>query len=119
MSTPATGATYAHCTAKGCRGWARKVDDAHDDAITLAETVLAQHNAEKHPRSIPRAVQTQLDERRNYAGITWRGQTQSLQAWAKQVGLAKTTIEHRIQAGWTLDKAMTARPWSTTSRWSA
>ncbi len=48
----------------------------------------------------------QANNRRNNRRITWRGRTQNLIEWSREVGIPRDTLTWRINAGWSLDRAM-------------
>ena len=41
--------------------------------------------------------------------ITSSGQTQKLSAWARQLGIGKTTILQRIRRGWPVERALDSK----------
>lgn len=49
----------------------------------------------------------QSNNRRSNRPITWRGRTQNLKQWAKEVGIPRDTIAWRLNHGWTETEAMT------------
>lgn len=60
--------------------------------------------------SIEEALTTPVGERgynRNTRYLTFQGRTQSVSAWAREVGLARRTIRNRLAKGWPLEKALT------------
>jgi hypothetical protein len=51
-----------------------------------------------------------------YAGIapnsrklTFRGKTQSLLCWAKELGIDRSTLCHRLNRGWSVEKALSKK----------
>lgn len=54
--------------------------------------------------------QQQQFNRRNNHNITWRGKTQTLTQWAREIGLKEKTLSARlIDYRWPLEKAMTSK----------
>lgn len=49
----------------------------------------------------------QSRNKRNNVWITYRGETHVLSDWAKLTGLSFTTIRHRLDSGWTVERALT------------
>lgn len=46
--------------------------------------------------------------RRNYATwIEYDGKRQTLQEWARQIGIGRTALQYRLASGWPLDRALT------------
>lgn len=39
--------------------------------------------------------------------ITYQGKTQCLSHWAKEIGMRHDTLTHRLNAGWSIEKALT------------
>lgn len=52
----------------------------------------------------------QARNRRHHRQVTWRGKTQPMAAWAEEVGISKRCLEHRLNAGWAIDDALTKMP---------
>ena len=50
--------------------------------------------------------------------ITFRGKTQNLTAWAKEIGITRSSLAARLKAGWTKREALTTPcpPWVKRSR---
>jgi hypothetical protein len=48
--------------------------------------------------------------RRNNHNLTFRGKTQCLIDWAKETGISFPTIIRRLNAGWSVKKALTTKP---------
>ena len=44
------------------------------------------------------------------AGITFRGKTQSIRAWAKETGIPRSTIKGRLDSGMSVEEALTKPP---------
>lgn len=54
--------------------------------------------------------QEQQNNRRNNHNITWKGKTQTLVQWARELGLKETTLSARIvDYKWPLEKAMVSK----------
>lgn len=49
----------------------------------------------------------QANNRRNNRRLTLGQETLTLSQWARRAGMAKTTLRHRLNAGWNLDEALT------------
>lgn len=49
-----------------------------------------------------------LNNRRNNHNLTWRGETRSLAAWARVLGINERTLTNRIKRGWSVEVAFTA-----------
>ena len=58
----------------------------------------------------------QAENRRGTTLLTFRGQTQTISTWAKQVGLDKGTIKARLAKSWSVDRALTTPPMSREER---
>lgn len=43
-----------------------------------------------------------------YVHPTYQGRTQSVAAWAREVGIKRTTLLARLQHGWSIERALTA-----------
>lgn len=53
-------------------------------------------------------MKTQERNRRNNKLITYNGETHCVAEWAEIVGLKAVTLHHRLKAGWSIEKALTA-----------
>ncbi len=51
-------------------------------------------------------VSQQANNRRSNRRITWRGRTQNLVEWSRELDIPRDTLAARIGAGWDLDRAM-------------
>lgn len=49
----------------------------------------------------------QANNRRTNRFITLDGRTQSIQQWADEIGIDKTTLWRRFDAGWSVERALT------------
>lgn len=49
----------------------------------------------------------QQNNRSSNRPITWRGRTQNLKQWAKELGMRHTTLSRRLGAGWSTERAFT------------
>lgn len=49
-----------------------------------------------------------LNNRRNNHNLTWQGQTLSIAAWSRKLGMNERTLTNRIRRGWSIEQAMTA-----------
>ena len=103
MTAPTFG-TYADCTIKGC-GWTHhwqtdNVRWAFAGAVTRAECELARHTAERHPPK-PQVVQAQRRK-----GITWRGQTHTIQSWSRRLGIPENVLSQRLARKWDIERAL-------------
>lgn len=58
-------------------------------------------------------MKTQERNRRNNKLITYNGETHCISEWAEIVGLKGVTLRHRLKAGWSVEKALTAPPMYT------
>lgn len=47
-----------------------------------------------------------ISGRRTTLFLTYRGHTLSLSRWATMLGLSRKTLESRIRAGWSLERAL-------------
>lgn len=52
----------------------------------------------------------QANNRRNNRTITYAGRTQTTSEWAREAGVSKSGMLHRLKAGWTLHDALTRPP---------
>ena len=43
--------------------------------------------------------------------LTFNGKTQSVAAWSRELGLAKTTIPWRMKQGWPMDQVLSNEDW--------
>ena len=55
----------------------------------------------------------QARNRRNNREITWRGETRTVAGWAEVLGLSKHALRHRLEAGWSIERVLTAPPRQT------
>ena len=59
----------------------------------------------------------QQSNRKNCMQITYNGITQTAAAWAKNLGLSKSTVWNRIKAGWNIEEAVTTTKAGTYHRY--
>lgn len=52
----------------------------------------------------------QARNKRNNRVIEYRGRAQPLAAWAEETGLNANTIRHRLNLGWSVERALTEPP---------
>ena len=52
-------------------------------------------------------IKEQQNNKRNNRRLTWNGETKTVTEWAEVVGISKTTIKERLNAGWTVEMALT------------
>lgn len=52
----------------------------------------------------------QGQNRRTSRFITYLGRTQTITDWAREIGLSKSQMKKRIDAGWALNKALLTKP---------
>lgn len=52
-------------------------------------------------------MRVQSNNRRDNRRITWKGRTQTLAQWGREIGLHPLTLSMRIKAHWPLDRALT------------
>ena len=52
-------------------------------------------------------MKEQQNDKRNNHRLTWNGETKTVTEWAEIVGIKKTTIKERLNAGWPVEKALT------------
>ena len=52
-------------------------------------------------------MKEQQNNKRNNRRLTWNGETKTVTEWAEIVGIKKTTIKERLNAGWPVGKALT------------
>ena len=52
-------------------------------------------------------MKEQQNNKRNNHRLTWNGETKTVTEWAEIVGIKKTTIKERLNAGWPVGKALT------------
>lgn len=45
------------------------------------------------------------------APLTYNGKTQTVAAWSRELGLAKTTIPWRLKEGWPLEQVLSNEDW--------
>ena len=50
----------------------------------------------------------QNNNRRSSKLITYRGRTQTVAQWAREIGICQKTLGYRLRSGWHLDDAMSA-----------
>lgn len=48
----------------------------------------------------------QMQNRSNSSFVTFAGQTKAVSAWARELGIGRTTIEKRLKKGWSVDQAL-------------
>jgi hypothetical protein len=51
-------------------------------------------------------MKQQSRNRRNNHRITYKGQTKTLEEWAEEVQINRYTLYKRLQAGWSVEKAL-------------
>lgn len=61
-------------------------------------------------------VEEQQNNKINNVLIRFNGETLSLAQWARKIGVSPCTIAYRINAGWTIEKAVTQTPNPTKQR---
>lgn len=49
----------------------------------------------------------QANNKSNNRLITYDGRTQTLAQWAREIGMRRDTLRHRLESGWSLDRALT------------
>jgi hypothetical protein len=49
----------------------------------------------------------QSNNRRNNRHLTFKGKTQTVSEWAREVGLRKNALLYRLESGWDLERALT------------
>lgn len=49
----------------------------------------------------------QQNNKHNNHRLTWNGETRTVTEWSEVVGIKKTTIKERLNAGWSVEKALT------------
>jgi hypothetical protein len=54
----------------------------------------------------------QASNKRNNRVLTINGETRTLAQWARLAGLASSTLDNRLKDGWTLEEAVSAKPWA-------
>lgn len=42
-------------------------------------------------------------------GLTYRGRTQSIRAWARELGVGESAIRYRLKTGWSVAKTLATR----------
>ena len=52
-------------------------------------------------------MKEQQNNKRNNRRLIWNGETKTVTEWAEIVGIKKTTIKERLNAGWPVGKALT------------
>ena len=52
----------------------------------------------------------QANNMRTQRLITWNGKTMGLSAWARELGIKRSTLNSRLECGWSLEKAFTTSP---------
>ncbi len=60
--------------------------------------------------------QEQMSNTRRAWSVTHDGRTQTIAAWARELGLVFNTLRHRIVTGWPIDKALTSRKYDSRGR---
>lgn len=53
---------------------------------------------------------TQASNRRTNVVLSYNGISQSIAAWARDTGLTKSCILHRLKSGWTIEQTLTISP---------
>lgn len=107
----ATFTTAATCPDSQCVWswrWQDNTPDAADVALTHAETELAAH-IDTHPVPEPRPIAKDL--RSPVRQVTWRGETRTVTEWARELGMVRRTLQHRLDAGWDIERALTEAVW--------
>lgn len=49
----------------------------------------------------------QDNNRRSNRNLTWKGRTQTVSQWARELGMNKRTLLNRLNTGWLVDQALT------------
>lgn len=52
----------------------------------------------------------QQNNRSDNRKLTFGGETRGITEWSRVVGIARRTIEHRLAAGWPIERALTEAP---------
>jgi len=55
-------------------------------------------------------IQEQNQNRRNSIWLEYRGEKKVLSDWAREVGILRSTIQHRLKKGWTIEEALETKP---------
>jgi len=54
----------------------------------------------------------QANNTRRNRYLTHNGETLTLEAWAKRLGLSSSTLSHRLTKGWPLEEVLTTKRWA-------
>lgn len=52
--------------------------------------------------------QRRLRNGKRFGLVTWNGKTQTIAAWARDIGIAREVLRNRLHRGWLVDRALTA-----------
>lgn len=55
-------------------------------------------------------IMTQANNKRGNHFLTFRGETKTISEFARQVGLKRVTVDGRLKANWTVERALTETP---------
>jgi hypothetical protein len=65
------------------------------------------HNGNYEPGNCRWATRLeQMSNIRTNHSLTWKGRTQPITAWARETGLSKRAIAHRLSKGWSVERAL-------------
>lgn len=54
--------------------------------------------------------ETQSNNRTNNRLVEYRGVTQTLAKWARELGISRQALRYRLEAGWSVEEAMNMEP---------
>lgn len=102
-----------------CRRWQSFENFLADMGLPSVSSTIERRDNERGytPKNciwIPRGQQNW--NKRNTVALVWRGRTQHLSAWARELNIKRDTLRQRLRWGWTVEEAFTTpvapQPWA-------
>lgn len=72
--------------------------------IQRTQTPTQKHIASPAPLTVPTPKEIAMPHEKT---LTFNGKTQTIQAWADEIGIGKEALRMRLRADWTLERALT------------
>jgi hypothetical protein len=83
--------------------WA--INNGYDESLTIERIDV---NGNYEPNNCRWATnKEQQNNKQNNRRITWNDETKTLAEWSEIVGIKKTTLKERLNAGWDVEAALT------------